>query len=162
MNAKIVLFSLVPISLAAASCGGATPAPGTYTIGFPSVLAAAATDSVQVFVFPYAAADTCQKLVETVVTAQPLPSPVASTAQTSPCSLLTGGADLSVGFGDFAFLAVATRNKFPNASFLVGCATQTTSSTNTVVNIPLELTDFTNPLPTLTCTSLGQRCAQGC
>jgi hypothetical protein len=65
-----------------------------------------------------------------------------------------------MSFGQYAFLAVAGRTQY--GDFLIGCAAQTLSSSNTLVTIPLELTDFENPLPTTMCTSLSQSCAGGC
>jgi len=149
----VLLVSLV-------RCGSPTPASGTYTVDFPSELAAIATDTVQVFVYPYdGMSATCAMLVEERVTGAPMPTPMAETRQVSPCALLGGGNALPVGFGEYAFLAVAARQA--SGDFLVGCAAQVVSSTNTLVSIPLQLTDFMHALPTSSCTMLSQRCAGG-
>jgi hypothetical protein len=158
----LALTQLAALALAIAACGSVSPAKGTYTLDFPSTLDAIASDGVQVFVFPYdGSADTCAALVEERKTGSPLPTPLAQTAQQTPCSLQSGAAPLpDMSFGQYAFLAVATRTQY--GDFLIGCAAQTLSSTNTLVTIPLELTDFQNPLPTTKCTSLSQSCAGGC
>jgi hypothetical protein len=155
---------LTPAALASlvalAGCGSPKPASGTYTVDFPSELTAITTDSVQVFVYPYdGTPGTCTLLVEERASGAPLPSPMAQTKELSPCALLAGGNELPVGFGQYAFLAVAARQGF--GDYLIGCAAQVVSSTNTVVTIPLELTDFMNALPTSSCTMLSQRCAGG-
>jgi hypothetical protein len=144
-----------------AGCGSPTPASGTYTVDFPSELAAITTDSVQISVFPYdGAPGTCTMLVEEQATGATLPTPMAQTRPVSPCVLASGGNELPVGFGQYAFLAVASRQG--TGDYLIGCAAQVVSSTNTVVTIPLVLTDFMNALPTSSCTMLSQRCAGGC
>jgi hypothetical protein len=141
-------------------CGSGSPAPGTYTVDFPSELTAIKTDQVQVFIYPYdGTAGTCSMLVEERATGAPLPAPMAETKPVSPCALAAGGNALPVGFGQYAFLAVATRQG--SGDFLIGCAAQVVSATNTNVTIPLTLTNFTNALPTSTCTMLSQLCSGG-
>jgi hypothetical protein len=143
-------------------CASARPAPGTYTVDFPSELTAITTDDVQVFVYAYDdTPDLCTTLVEETATGSPVASPIASTPQVSPCALEAGGNPLPVGFGQYAFLAVASRQAYGN--YLIGCAAQTMSATNTNVSIPLQLVDFTNMLPTTMCTMLSQKCSgQSC
>ncbi len=158
---------LVPL-LWLLGCTSAKPANGTYTIGFPSTAAAVAVDSVQVLVFNLTAPDLCQTLVQDRRTQMPLPgTPVAQTSPQSPCALLSGGSALPIDtFGDFAFLAVAQAG---GQDFLVGCAAQTMSATNTNVVIPLELVSNTTVVPTneagfwaTSCMTLAQKCANQC
>jgi hypothetical protein len=158
--ARIGPFSVFALLALAAGCGTPKPAGGTYTVAFPSELTAITTDSVQVFVFPYGGTPgTCTLLVEESASGAPLPTPIAQTQQLSPCDLVGGGNELPVGFGQYAFLAIATRQG--SGDYLIGCAAQIISSTNTSVTIPLQLTDFTNALPTSSCTMLSQRCSGG-
>jgi hypothetical protein len=91
-----------------------------------------------------------------------LPSPIAQTSPTTPCALEAGGNTLPVGFGNFAFLAVASRTQYPTSDFFVGCAAQTISATNTNVTISLQLADFVNAIPATKCTSLSEHCGGGC
>jgi hypothetical protein len=156
------LVGFAAVTALAVGCASAKPASGTYTVDFPSELTAITTDSVQVYVYAYdGTPDVCTTLVEETSTGSPVATPIAATPQLSPCALQAGGNALPVGFGQYAFLAVATRQAYGN--YLIGCAAQTMSATNTNVAIPLQLVDFTNQLPTTMCTMLSQKCSgQSC
>ena len=88
----------------AAGCGAGTPVGGTFTVDFPTVADAVATEMVQVFVYPYSATATpgCEALFEARRTTQMSPpGSVAQTTTTSPCQELSqGSGTLSVGFGE--------------------------------------------------------------
>ena len=167
------LLLLAALAAGSVACTSAKPAGGTFTIGFPSTAAAVVTTTVQVSAYNAARPDTCQTLVETRRTNGSLPTPVVQTSPVTPCQLLSGGGNLSVSvFGDYAFLAVGQYvplGQSTPADFLVGCAAQTISATNTNVFIPVELTSYTVALPTtpdggiaVTCQSLSQHCTGGC
>jgi hypothetical protein len=156
-----------------AACTSAKPASGTYTIGFPSTAAAVATVDVTVYVYPYAGSVTCQALVQGVRTQAGLATPQFQVGPISPCKLLSSGGTLDgLSFGDYSFLAVARAvlaGQTMPQNFLVGCASQTISGTNTNVTIPMELASETVELPMgadggagSACQSLSQHCSGGC
>ena len=161
MNGRILLLSLCTLSVAA--CGSGAPVGGTFTVDFPTVADAVAADTVQVFVYPYATATSCQALFEARKTTQKSPSgSIAQTSITSPCELSKGSGSLSVPFGSYSFLAVATAGECSMGDFLIGCAAQTISDTNSVVSIPLTLETNTCAVPTTGCTSLSSFCSKHC
>ena len=154
------------ILLGACGSGGDT-APGTFTVDFPSTAAAIAvtksTPGVQVFVFSTTALDgspsaACESLVEDSRNNNLSATPVASSAILTPCELMAGKGSLPIGYGSYAFLAVAQKS---GKDYLVGCAEQTISSTNTVVTIPMTLANETEDVPSTSCTSLSQACPSG-
>jgi hypothetical protein len=147
-------------SVLASGCGSGSPVGGSYTLDFPTVADAVATDTVQVFLYPYGDADSCQALVEARRTT--MMTPAGSTSQTqpvSPCSLSQGSSSLSVPFGNYSFLAIAQSQ---GADLLLGCAAQTISDTNSVVSIPLTLASETASIPTTACMTLSAFCAKQC
>jgi hypothetical protein len=154
------------------ACGSAGDvAPGTFTIEFPSTAAAIAavkqTQGIQVFAFATDAlgdsgvdeAGACESLVEDSRTSNMKATPVAKSMLIPPCDLLSSAGSLQVGYGNYAFLAVAQTSS--GTDFLVGCAEQTISSTNTMVTIPLTLANSMDTVPSTTCTTLSQACPSG-
>jgi hypothetical protein len=159
MNARILLLSLCSLF----GCGSGSPVGGTFTIDFPTVADAVATDTVQVFVYPYAAAMSCEALVEMRKTTQMSPSgSIAQTSTTSPCDLSKGSGSLSVPFGSYSFLAVALSGKCSMGDFLIGCAAQTISDDNSVVSIPLTLETNACAVPATSCATLSSFCGKQC
>jgi len=165
----MLLARLLPAVLAAplvaVGCGSGSPVGGTFTIDFPTVADAVATDTVQVFVYPYAAATSCESLFEARKASPQMtpPGSVVQTSTTSPCDLRNGSSSsLSVPFGSYSFLAVAAAGKCSSGDFLIGCAAQTISDTNSVVSIPLTLETNTCAVPATSCTTLSSFCAKGC
>jgi len=154
-------FAAVLVALAAgAGCGSGKPVGGSFTVDFPTVADAVATDTVQVFVYTYADASTCQDLFETQRTTQTSPTSfVAQTQTTSPCDLASGSGTLSVPFGSYSFLAVAQSG---GMDLLIGCAAQTISDTNSVVSIPLTLESNTTAIPSTSCADLSAFCSMQC
>ncbi len=156
-------------SVVALACGsGGDTATGTFTVDFPTTAAAIAalktTPGVQVFVYPTATIDggatgACASLVEQSRTNNLTEVAVATSAVLTPCDLMAGMGSLPVAYGSYAFLAVAQSST--GQDFLVGCAEQTLSSTNTVVTIPLTLASPTDSVPSTKCTSLSQACPSG-
>ena len=159
MKTRILLLSLFVPS----ACGSGSPVGGTFTIDFPTVADAVGTDTVQVFVYPYSATMSCEALVEArKTTLMAPPGSIAQTSTTSPCDLVNGSGSLSVPFGSYSFLAVALAGKCSMGDFLIGCAGQTISDTNSVVSIPLTLETNTCAVPTTSCASLSAFCSKKC
>jgi hypothetical protein len=153
--ALALLYAAFPMG-----CGSGSPVGGSFTVDFPTVADAVATSTVQVFVYPYSAPDSCQTLVEARRTTQASPSGSrAETQPTSPCSLSGGSGSLSLPFGEYSFLAVAQSS---GTDLLLGCAAQTLSDTNSVVTIPLTLASETVSVPATSCTTLSAFCAMQC
>ncbi len=170
--AASVLASCLVSGSCLVSCGSAgNVAPGTFSVEFPSTAVAIAavkqTQGVQVLAFSTAAlgdamaeeAGACQGLIEEALTNNLTAVPDAMSAVVTPCDLLAGKGSVAVAYGNYAFLAVA--RDASGASYLVGCAEQTMSSSNTMVTIPLSLASDTDTVPTTTCTSLSQACPSG-
>jgi hypothetical protein len=137
------------------------PAPGAYTIEFPSVAAAVATESVRVVVVD-AGADTCSTLVAKERSRQALSGVVATSGAVAPCSFLAASDDaasLVLPFGRRAFLAVATRAGEP---FLIGCSVGDIEKDAPPVRIDLTLFSNLVSVPTTTCATLAARCAGSC
>jgi hypothetical protein len=155
-----VALVLASMALLLPACGSGTPVGGSYIIDFPTLIDAVASDTVQVFVYAYPA-NTCESVVETFRTTSAAPTSfVAETQPVSPCALSSAGNALSVPLGEYAFLAVTVSG---GKSLLVGCAAQTISDTNSVVDIPLTLASETVSVPmTTSCTTLSGFCAKSC
>ena len=163
--------TVAPFVLASACGSGGDTASGTFTVDFPSTAAAIAvvksTPGVQVFAFSTTAfgggeggaSASCEMLVEESRNNNLTVSPVASSSIVSPCDLMGGKGSLQIGYGSYAFLAVA--QSAPSQDFLIGCAEQTISSSNTVVSIAMTLAASTEPVPATTCTTLSQACPSG-
>jgi hypothetical protein len=153
-------YVLALLGAFAVACGAGTPVGGSYNVDFPTLADAIASDSVQIFVYPYSASNSCQVLIEAYRTN--LSAPTSFTSETQPvssCSFLKGSASLSVPFGEYSFLAVAENQ---GNDFLVGCAAQTLSDTNSVVDIPLTLASETVSVPSTSCMTLSAFCAKSC
>jgi hypothetical protein len=162
---------LVPV-IAQLGCGsGGDTATGSFTVDFPTTAAAIAalkiTPGVQVFAYPTnalgagdgAASGACETLVEQSRTNNLTVTATAMSAVLTPCDLMSGKGSLALAYGSYAFLAVAQSSV--GQDFLVGCAEQTLSSTNTMVTIPMTLASATMTVPTTTCTTLSQACPSG-
>jgi hypothetical protein len=148
------------LATSVAACGSGAPVGGTFTIDFPTVADAVASSTVQVFVYPFGKATSCQTLVEARrTTLMTPPGSVAMTPTTSPCDFTKGGGTLSVPFGDYSFLAVAQAG---GTDLLLGCAAQTISDTNSVVSIPLTLASETVSVMPTQCASLSAFCGKSC
>ncbi len=157
-SSRASLLILAP--LAAAGCGSGKPVSGTFAVDFPTVADAVNTSTVQIFAYPYSASQSCEVLFQLRRTTQAVSGmPVAQTQPTSPCALSQTSDALPLPFGDYSFLAVGQRN---GSDFLIGCAAQTLSDSNSVVVIPLTLESNTESVPTTSCTSLSSFCGKQC
>jgi hypothetical protein len=141
----------------------AGPTSGTYTITFPSTAAAVATDTVQVLVFDAGTSDSgniCFELITKRKSNQQLPTPIVTTAPTTPCDLeLNGAGAVTIPFGNVAVLVAAQRQ---GTDFLLGCAVQSLSSDNPTVNVSLTLAGAGVSVPPSTCTNLSPHCKGNC
>jgi hypothetical protein len=154
---RAAVLALAGVALA--GCGSGPPVGGSFTVDFPTLADAVGSDTVQIFVYPYPA-NTCEAVVEDFRTNSAPPMNFTSETQpVSPCSLGGAGNALSVPFGEYAFLAVTVNG---GKSFLVGCAAQTLSDTNSVVDIPLTLASETVSVPMTSCTTFSAFCAKSC
>jgi hypothetical protein len=155
--------------LAACSSGGSES--GSFTIEFPSVEAAidslTMTAGVQVSVYPTSvfgtsdasAAGACQMLVEESLNSALNQTALAQTQPISACDLAAGQGSLPIPFGNYAFLAVAAPTSGP--PYLIGCAEQTISTSNSRVVIPMTLAAPSPSQSTTSCTTLAQACPSG-
>jgi hypothetical protein len=157
---EVVHLLLAALPLLILSCGSSAPVGGSFTVDFPTVADAVATDTVQIFAYTYGTSTTCQALFEARRTTQMSPQgDVAETQTTSPCALSRGMGTLSLPFGNYSFLAVG---QAMGADLFLGCAAQTISDTNSVVSIPLTLETDMTAVPATTCASLSSFCAMQC
>ena len=156
------ITGLASASLACSSGGEAGPAPGAYTVNFPSVQAAVAVDTLQVMAFDAETDDVCQSLVERRRSGQELPACLAETKALPTCSFLgeepNAETQLTVGFGRRALLAIAKRG---TDDFLLGCTLQDVAKETTATPIDVAILPGTR-VPATTCTSLSQRCSGAC
>lgn len=139
---------------------GSSGSNGTFTVDFPSVAAAVATDYVQVAAFDGTDPSACTTLVVEARSQQTLPSAVAETSPASPCALENGAVSLSdLKSGAYAFLAIGVRQ---GQNFVLGCEEATIGSGGATVNIELTLFDNLVSVPATTCQRLSQHCSGGC
>jgi hypothetical protein len=150
---------LVPAGAVAAACGS-SESNGTFTVDFPSVAAAVATDSVQVAAFDGTDPAACTTLVVEARSQQTLASPVAETPPATPCALENGAVSLSdLKSGTYAFLAIGVRQ---GQNFVIGCQEATVGSSAPAVNIELTLFDNLVSVPATSCQRLSEHCSGGC
>ncbi len=145
-----------------AACGEGAPSKGSYSLVFPSVAAAVAADSVRVLVFDAPAdkhATLCADLLQLQKT-RGLPKALVEGAPTRVCDAQSGtGAELAVGYGDRAFLAVASRQ---GADFLVGCAIENVGAGDAPAKVFLAPASTKVIVPPTTCTTLSDACSGRC
>jgi hypothetical protein len=142
------------------SCGSGPPVGGSFTVDFPTIGDAVATDTVQVFAYAYGTATSCQALFEArMTTSMSPPGSVAETPPTSPCELRQGMGTLAIPFGSYSFLAVGQAG---GSDLFIGCAAQVISDVNSVVAIPLTLASNMTPVRPTSCESLASFCSKGC
>ncbi|HQY64197.1 MAG: hypothetical protein IPF92_22280 [Myxococcales bacterium] len=150
--------------VALAACGDSAPSKGTYSLVFPSVAAAVAAESVQVFVFDAPAANRatlCSELVSLRRSGRPL-NPLARGPVLRVCDAQSpqgGQGELTVGYGDRAFLAVALRQ---GEDFLMGCAVQNVGTGDAPAKVYLAPASPKVTVPATTCSSLSDACGGRC
>jgi hypothetical protein len=143
-------FLVATVSACAAKSGDAVEL--NYTVEFPSKSAAVATEGVQLYAF--AGRLDCVSLIKGYGPPPTWPNaPVAQTASVSPCAL--GQTPLSVPFGDYTFLAIASRE---GKELLIGCAPQTLDGKNQTLKVPLAPFALDRVIPQTSC-NLSEKCA---
>ncbi|MGH7297894.1 MAG: hypothetical protein ACRELB_23340 [Polyangiaceae bacterium] len=160
-------FAAIAVGLCAAACSQGTdqhasaPVEGAYQISFPSTLTAVLTDSVEVYVFDAGApgAD-CLSLVATRQAQAALPVAPALLEDTGAIALCQlASTPLSLSFGRRSVLVIAQHG---GTDLLSGCVQAVVEADSGMLTIYLARSNLTVPLPTTTCTSVGQKCAGGC
>jgi hypothetical protein len=146
-----------PLGVLVASCGSSS-SNGTFTLDFPSVAAAVATDTVQIGAFDGSDPAACTTLVVQARSQQTLPS-VLSETSASPCALASGGGSLALKSGTYAFMAIGLRQ---GQNFVIGCQEATIGSSGGTVNIELTLFDNLVSVPPTGCQSLSPHCSGKC
>ncbi len=150
---------LVPLGAVTLACSSSS-SNGSFTVDFPSVAAAVATDSLQVAAFDGSDPSACTTLVVEERSKQTIPSPIAVTPPASPCALESGAVSLSgLKSGAYAFLAIGLRQ---GQNFVIGCQEATVGSSAPGVNIELTLFDNLVSVPSSQCQRLSQHCSGGC
>jgi hypothetical protein len=146
------------------SCSGeAAPAQTSYELNFPSVSAAANTDTVQMLVFEAlsgsARANQCASLIRSRASKQPL-KPAIEGPITRICDLTSGTrGTVETPFGDRVLLVIAQRNK---EDYLLGCTVQSVGATALPAAIFLSPANPSAPFVPSTCKTLDERCRNAC
>jgi hypothetical protein len=139
------------------------PASIEYEIVFPSTAAAVTTDSVDILVFDATASGAdCLSLITTRQAGAPLPEAPTLLMDSGPistCQLASGSGTLDVSFGPRSLLAVAQAN---GQDLFTGCAQIDLEADSTTVIVPIAQAGTATPLPPTACTSLSQKCHDGC
>jgi len=154
--------SLVAITMACSSTEPpSAPIAGSYTIEFPSLAAAVAVDTVQVFVFAETAdaSSACNALLETRRSGGALPATILPSDPVALCALDEGGGALSLEFGTYAVLIAAESS---GTDVLLGCALQTLSAGAPDVDVHVTPASASVTVPATTCTSLLDHCNRKC
>lgn len=158
---------MLPAALLAACSSSTTPGQavtGTYTVTFPSVAAAVATNKLQVYVFDESdGSNQCGSLVQKQKAGAQLPATVVASSPVSICSFENASStsnNLGVPFGTYEVMVVAL--DATGADFLIGCTSQTFSASQATVSVPLTFASSQTSVPPTSCSSLSQHCSSGC
>jgi hypothetical protein len=162
-RALVTITSLSAIVMGIAACSAdASPSTGSYTVNFPSVAAAVATDGVQVFVFDAKGTDSsslCAELLLKVKSNQDLGVKQVTGPTQTPCDLAAGSSPITIPYGNKALLAVGTSG---GVTLLAGCTQETVGAGSLPVSISLGIVNTTASVGTTTCTRLSDFCSQKC
>ena len=154
-------FCVVLIS----ACGSddTKKAPTNYDLRFPSIDVAVATDTIEVFVFDPLAKETriCEELLVKQRSQQELGQWIARLPPTPLCDVLSGNtAPVDVGFGTWAFFAVAQRS---STDYLLGCTLANVGPGTEKPVITFSYASSTAPpAPPTTCLDVTQKCKRAC
>ena len=149
-------------ALAAACSAEAAPSSGTYTVNFPSVAAAVATDSVQLMVFDAKGQDpnsVCADLMLKVKSNQDLGPTVLTGPAVAPCDLAAGAKAVTIPYGEKAIVALGTSG---GVTLLAGCVEETVGAGNLPVSVSLGIVNTKASVKSTTCTKLSDFCSQKC
>ena len=149
-----------------------------YQVIFPSAAVAATTETMQLFVFDATNEQKdftdCLSLVTKRKSSADLPAAPLKLSETeaTPCELFetTAAGDakqpiagkkgtVELTYGSRTFLVVAKRSK---QDYFIGCSKANLSTAETTVEISLTPASAAIAVPTTTCTTLSDRCANRC
>ncbi len=156
------------VATGVSACGdkAGDPTTGTYTVEFPSVAAAVASDTLQILVFDVSSdkrVTLCGELLQRRRNREALPARLVEGPATRVCDARTGKGSITVGYGDRAFLAVTVRD---GQDFLLGCAIQNVGDGDAPAKIYLALASarvtVSGDKPPTACTSLSEFCDGRC
>ncbi len=150
------------VGLVVACSAEGTPSNGTYTVNFPSVAAAVATDTVQVVVIDAKGQDPnslCAELILKVKSNQDLGPKVVTGPALGPCDLAAGAKALTIPYGDKAIVALGQSG---GVTLLAGCVEETVGAGNLPVSISLGIVNTSASVKSTTCTRLSDFCSQKC
>lgn len=153
-------FALAPVL---ACAGKADPSVVSYTLKFPSVEAAIASEQVQVLVFdaevdPVLRAADCSEKIARRLRRDPI-SPIQASEPVSMCEMFLRKPRFEVPFGEKVVFAITQKR---GQDFLLGCAVQTFGDGDAPVPITLSLADISNPVPATECATVSDFCASRC
>lgn len=143
------------------ACGGAPePTAASYRLQFPSVAAAASTDTVELYLHAGDEREICQELTLKRISKQPLPEDIVELPATSPCEILAGGGpNLDIAYGPTALLVVGRRS---GDDFVIGCTRFEATSEPFEVVVTLTLAGSSVAPPSSTCKELSDKCEGRC
>ncbi len=152
------------VALGAGACASkADPSAVNYTLRFPSVEAAIASEQVQVLVFdapadPAARASACVDKIAKRLRRDAL-DPQQASDPVSMCEMFLKKPRFEVPYGEKVVFAIAQKK---GQDFLLGCTVQTLGDGDAPVPISLALADIANPVPATQCATVGDFCAGRC
>ncbi len=146
-----------------ACAGKAEPSVVSYTLKFPSVEAAIASEQVQVLVFdaptdPAVRAADCSEKIARRLRRDPI-EPLQASEPVSMCEMFLRRPRFEVPYGEKVVFAITQKR---GQDFLLGCAVQTLGDGDAPVPIVLSLADIANPVPATECTTVSDFCASRC
>ncbi len=154
--------SAIGAALVVACSAEATPSSGTYTVNFPSVAAAVATDTVQLFVFDAKGQDpnsVCSELMLKVKSKQDLGPSILTGPAITPCDLAAGAKSITIPYGEKAIVALGQSG---NVTLLAGCVEETVGAGNLPIAISVGIVNTKASVKSTTCTKLSDFCTQQC
>lgn len=161
LGAAVAIAGAFGIGVVACSAE-ASPSNGTYTVNFPSVAAAVAVDSLQVFVFDAKGQDpnaVCSELILKVKSNQDLGVKQVTGPVLGPCDLAAGAKPITIPYGEKAIMAIGQAG---GVTLLAGCVEETVGSGNLPVSISLGIVNTSASVKATTCTKLSDFCSGKC
>lgn len=163
MNVVRPTLSFITAVTCVACAGDPEPAEGVVNVAFPSTAAAVASENVSLLVFDVpketSPASFCTTLVQQAKSGQALPPRLTESPPKPVCDFQSGATQVTVGFGDKAVLAIATRAGKP---YLVGCALQNIGAGDAPVTVSLGLVSTSTSVPKTDCALLSEFCSKKC
>ncbi len=161
-KAFALVTSVIGAALVVACSAEATPSTGSYTVNFPSVAAAVATDTVQLFVFDAKGQDpnsVCSELMLKVKSKQDLGPSILTGPAVAPCDLAAGAKAITIPYGEKAIVALGQSG---GVTLLAGCVQETVGTGNLPISVSLGIVSTKTSVKATTCTKLSDFCSQAC